>query len=118
MSKSIREESPSSADASIAAGLAEERRRAERVAERMQTLAALSHKINNPLTALLGRAQLLKLQQGTDPSVCKAAEVIEASSRRIADYVQELALIVKEARGEALEWLVQDESDGDGNGVD
>lgn len=81
--------------------LADEKRARQRTAERMKTLAMLGHKINNPLTALMGRAQILQLKAGTDPGVRKAAQVIEESSRRIADYVQELALIVKEGRIEA-----------------
>lgn len=77
----------------------------QRLAERMQELAVLSHKINNPLTALMGRAQMLRLKQGTDPAACKSAEVIEESSRRVAEYVRELAQVVREVRVEALEGL-------------
>ena len=53
----------------------EERHRVERLALVMKTLSVLSHKINNPLTALLGRAQMLKLR-GNDLDVEKAADVI------------------------------------------
>lgn len=89
----------------------EEQHRLERSAERMRTLAVLSHKINNPLTALLGRAQILRLKKGTDPAVCKAAEVIEDSARRIADYVRELAHVVKEGRGDTLDRLLNEEAE-------
>jgi PAS domain S-box-containing protein len=85
----------------------EERNRIERFAELMLTLSALSHKINNPLTSLMGRAQILRMKQGTDPDVQKATEVIEESSRRIAEYIRELALVVKEGKEEALQPLLE-----------
>lgn len=81
----------------------EERHRLERFAELLRTLSVLSHKINNPLTSLMGRAQLLKMKKGIDPSVDKAAEVIEDSAKRIATYIRELALVVKEGREKALQ---------------
>ena len=62
-------------------------------------LADLSHKINNPLTSLLGRAQLLRQRGNTDPYVARAAEVIEDCSRRIADHLREISALVKEHRG-------------------
>jgi signal transduction histidine kinase len=71
----------------------------------MKTLSVLSHKINNPLTTLLGRAQMLKML-GTDPKITKAADAIEQSSKRIAAYVAELALAVKEGREESLDRLL------------
>ena len=63
-------------------------------------LADLSHKINNPLTSLLGRAQLLRQRKNTDPYVAHAAEVIEECSRRIADHLREISSLVKEHRGD------------------
>jgi PAS domain S-box-containing protein len=85
----------------------EERNRVERFAELMRTLSALSHKINNPLTSLMGRAQILRMKKAADPDVQKAAEVIEESSRRIAEYIRELALVVKEGKEEALQPLLE-----------
>lgn len=64
-------------------------------------LADLSHKINNPLTSLLGRAQLLRQRSNTDPYVVRAAEVIEECSRRIADHLREITTLVREHRGDA-----------------
>jgi signal transduction histidine kinase len=66
----------------------------------------LSHKINNPLTALLGRAQILQVQKGNDPGVVKAAAVIEESSLRIAELIRELAQVVKDGRQDALDELL------------
>jgi signal transduction histidine kinase len=63
-------------------------------------LADLSHKINNPLTSLLGRAQLLRQRGNSDPYVARAAEVIEECSRRIANHLREISSLVKEHRGD------------------
>jgi signal transduction histidine kinase len=63
-------------------------------------LADLSHKINNPLTSLLGRAQLLRQRGNSDPYVTRAAEVIEECSRRIADHLREISALVKEHRSD------------------
>ena len=67
-----------------------------------------SHKINNPLTTLLGRAQMLKLLDH-GPQVAKTADMIEESSKRIAAYIGELALVVKEGREESLDRLLDTE---------
>jgi len=76
----------------------EERRRLEQLSEVMDTLAELSHKINNPLTSLMGRAQLLEVRQDNDPYVQNSCQVIAESSRRIAEYVRELAQVVRAGR--------------------
>lgn len=81
----------------------EERVRLEKLAEVMRTLSVLSHKINNPLTALLGRAQILSARGSSDPHVLKAAAVIEESSHRIAELIRELAEVVREGKHEALQ---------------
>jgi signal transduction histidine kinase len=69
----------------------------------LRTLSVLSHKINNPLTALLGRAQLLASRAGADPHVTKSTSVIEESALRIAELIRELAIVVKEGRQEAVD---------------
>ena len=84
----------------------EERVRIEKLAEVLKTLSVLSHKINNPLTALLGRAQILQAQKGNDPRVIKAAAVIEEASLRIADLIRELAQVVKDGRQDTLDELL------------
>jgi len=84
----------------------EERVRLEKLAEVLKTLSVLSHKINNPLTALLGRAQILQAQKSGDPGVSKAAAVIEEASLRIADLIRELAQVVKEGRQDAVDDLL------------
>ncbi len=77
--------------------------RVERLHEVLRTLGALSHKINNPLTALLGRAQLLRARADADPALAKSAEVVEESARRVADLIREIATVAKEARADAVE---------------
>jgi len=86
----------------------EERHRLERLALVMKTLRALSHNINNPLTSLVGRAQMLQMRT-SDPYVIKTAGVIEESSMRIAAYIRELAEVVREGREESLEKLLTTE---------
>lgn len=85
----------------------EERHRLEKLAEVLKTLGVLSHKINNPLTSLLGRAQILMVKKDLDPQVTKAAAVISESAGRIAELIRELALVVKEGRQEAVEKLLE-----------
>lgn len=92
----------------------EHRLEAERLAELLRTVGALGHKINNPLTALLGRAQLLRARVEADPGVAKAARVIEESATRIADLIRQLGAVAKEGRREDLERvLAMDETHGE-----
>ena len=67
-----------------------------------RSLSELSHKINNPLTAVMGRAQLLRGYPDTAPKVLKTAEIIEESAARIAVLVREVARLVKAGREEVL----------------
>lgn len=80
----------------------DERHRNERLAELLETLRVVSHKINNPLTSLVGRAQLLKMQRGDDPKILKAAEVIEESATRVSDYVRELSRVAQAGHHDSL----------------
>lgn len=81
----------------------EERHRLEKLAGVLQTLSVLAHKINNPLTALLGRAQMLKMNGSHDPRVLKSASIVEESALRIAELIRELAKVVKEGKQEAVD---------------
>jgi len=71
------------------------RQEVDRNALLVRVIGVLAHKINNPLTSLLGRAQMLLLGRETDPKTRKAAEVIEESAQRVAELVRELALVVR-----------------------
>ena len=84
----------------------EERVRLEKLAEVLKTLSVLSHKINNPLTALLGRAQILQANRSSDPGVAKAAAVIEEASLRIAELIRELAQVVRDGHQDAVDELL------------
>lgn len=75
----------------------------ERMIELLGDISALCHRINNPLTSLLGRAQILQLKKDADPQqLVRTAQVIEESSRRIAELIQELGQLVCRGREELL----------------
>jgi signal transduction histidine kinase len=73
----------------------------ERLAETLRTVGVLTHKVNNPLTALLGRVQLLRARADGDSSAVRAARVVEESAHRVAELIRELATVAKEGRDEA-----------------
>jgi signal transduction histidine kinase len=68
--------------------------------ELLDQLASLCHKINNPLTSLMGRTQILSLKVRADAAspFAKEAHVIGESSARIAAAVAELAQLINDAR--------------------
>jgi len=74
----------------------EERHQSERMDDMLRTIGVLAHKINNPLTALLGRAQLLRMGVDDDAVRQKAIQVIEESARRIAALIRHPAHLAKE----------------------
>lgn len=64
----------------------------------LDTWAALNHEINNPLAAILGRAQmLLARSDGLDERMVAGLKVIEDSARRIADLTAQLKEISEPA---------------------
>jgi signal transduction histidine kinase len=79
--------------------------RLERTRATFETLAKLGHSVNNPLTALLGRAQILKLKKGDDPAVAKPVNVIAETATRITDLVREMSKVLKAGREELLQEL-------------
>lgn len=86
---------------------AEALQKIERLEEALRVLSVISHKINNPLTALLGRAQILKAKAQGDPNFEKAASVIEESASRIADLARELSRTLKDARQDSVDQLLE-----------
>ena len=58
----------------------------------------LCHDINNPLTAVIGRAQILRMRKDSDPAALKAADAIEESAQRIAQSVRALSALVHRGR--------------------
>jgi signal transduction histidine kinase len=77
----------------------------EQLGELLGSVSRLCHKINNPLTSIMGRAQMLqlKVKQGQDEQLAKSIAVIEESAKRVAALVQELANLVCHARKEFVE---------------
>lgn len=78
----------------------------ELLGELLGSLSRLCHKINNPLTSILGRAQMLqlKVKQGLgDEKLRKSVQVIEESAKRVANLIQELANLVCQGRKEFVE---------------
>jgi signal transduction histidine kinase len=110
MSRKRRDEVLSALEAELEA---RERRQIESIQEMMQALGSLSHKINNPLTSLLGRAQLLRVGEDTDPKTRRAAEVIEDSAKRIAGYIRELAGVISQGNEQAAGRLREMQNCGD-----
>jgi DNA-binding response OmpR family regulator len=56
-----------------------------------ETTIALEHEINNPLSALLGNAELLLMEDGLSDEQRQQVEVIREQAARIADVVRRLA---------------------------
>jgi len=56
-----------------------------------ETTIALEHEINNPLSALLGNAELLLMEQGLSEEQEEQVKVIREQANRIADVVRRLA---------------------------
>jgi len=77
----------------------------EELGELFDSLSRLCHQINNPLTAIMGRAQMLqmKCQRGGDEQLARSANVIEESGKRVARLVQELATLVCQSRKQMVE---------------
>lgn len=77
----------------------------ELLGELFVTLSKLCHKINNPLTSIMGRAQILQLKckDGSDAQLAKSVGVIEDSARRVAALVQEQANLICQAKKEFTE---------------
>lgn len=68
----------------------------ERIAAILETAVAVNHEVNNPLTAVLGNAQLLLLQKDKLPEdIVAKIMVIEKSALRIRQVTQKLMAIVE-----------------------
>ena len=69
----------------------EELARARWLAGIGETTIAIEHEINNPLSALLGHAELLLMEQGMTPEQTDSLRIIQEQAGRIADVVRRLA---------------------------
>jgi signal transduction histidine kinase len=56
-----------------------------------ETTIALEHEINNPLSALLGHAELLLMDAGLTEEQRRQLQIIREQAARIADVVRRLA---------------------------
>jgi signal transduction histidine kinase len=82
---------------------AEAAEESERTAELLTEIGALCHQINNPLTSLMGRVQILRMKPDADAeAVERALAVIDESARRVATHVQELGHLVGRSREKIL----------------
>ncbi|MCI0530717.1 MAG: hypothetical protein L0Y74_02035 [candidate division Zixibacteria bacterium] len=83
------------ADASTPAQVAEKVKSA-RLNAILETAAALNHEVNNPLTAVLGNAQLLLLlADKLSPEVVEKLKAIEESALRIREVTSRLMKIIE-----------------------
>src|SRR5258705_1091025 len=91
------EKSPSETDAAenLRALTTEYEARMDEVAD---LITRVRHEINNPLTGVLGQAQLL-LREDLPERVKKRAETIEALAMRIRDIVAQLRQVQKISKG-------------------
>ena len=78
-------------DAELRAAIADYERR---LAEITQLVAHVRHEINNPLTGVLGQAQLL-LREELSEKARKRVQTIEELAGRMRDIVAELRLVQK-----------------------
>ncbi len=68
----------------------------ERLAAIVETAIAVSHEVNNPLTAVLGNAQLLRLRtKGLSPDVEEKLKIIEEAAGRIQEVTAALMRITE-----------------------
>lgn len=84
-----------------------EQHRSDKMDELFRAVRVLAHKINNPLTALVGRSQLLRMARPDDPELLKAVDIIEEASNRIAGLIRTLAAVAKAGSGEGLEKVLR-----------
>ena len=77
----------------------------EKLGEVFGSLSRLCHRINNPLTSIMGRSQMLQLKFNDceNEQLAKSVGVIDESARRVAALIQELANVVCQARKELVE---------------
>jgi nitrogen-specific signal transduction histidine kinase len=88
-------DSKTTIDAPEGAGVDADRSELETIFERQRKLC---HNINNPLTAIMGRAQIVQLKEDSDPAMVKVVQVIEESAKRVAGYVRELSDLTHRGR--------------------
>jgi PAS domain S-box-containing protein len=102
----------------------EELREREKHALIAELAGAAAHELNQPLTSVIGYAQLLARQFEHDPTAQKRAQIIVSEAQRMAEIVRKVGSITKyetksyvgEARILDLERASDGDGDGDGDG--
>src|SRR5690606_4763875 len=72
----------------------EELRSRERMAVVAELAGAAAHELNQPLTSVLGYAELLR-RRLQDPALCRGLDVIIAESERMAEIVRKVGRITR-----------------------
>ncbi len=82
----------------------------EKLGKLFDEMLVLCHRINNPLTSVLGRAQImqLKLAGESESPYVKPVEVVEESAKRVAALVQEMANLLCVGRKVFVDRTMQD----------
>ena len=84
------------AEKGVSIAEAEKQVKSARLNAILETAAALNHEINNPLTAVLGNAQLLLLQaKNLSPETVEKLKAIEESALRIREVTLRLMKIIE-----------------------
>jgi len=73
--------------------LEQEALKAEMYKKISETLGGVAHEINNPLTTIIGNAELLTLDKSIDYPMYKQLKVIERSAERIAEIVEKMGKV-------------------------
>jgi signal transduction histidine kinase len=92
-------------DEKLHALIADYEARIEQIAD---LVARVRHEINNPLTGVLGQAQLL-LREDLGDRARKRAETIEELAMRLRDVVAQLRQVQRPVKG-PHEWLKQNQA--------
>jgi len=69
--------------------------KSERLSAMMHTSVAVNHEINNPLTAILGNAQLLLARKELDQETVEKLKIIEENALKIKEVTQNLLRIME-----------------------
>lgn len=81
-----------------------------RLREVVELAARIRHEINNPLTGLIGQAQLLLRGEGLSEPARRRVETIEQLAKRIRDTVAELRVVQHAGPARAGDVAAENES--------